>query len=237
MNLADKAYEQLHKEIITCVLAPGQQIAQAQMAEKFGLGLTPVREALTRLAHEKLVQAVPRFGYVVSPIILSDVASMYELRIILETASVRMAISKATDQQLEEIVHSANFTYVYNAPESNVAFLERNAAFHCSIAKLSNNSRLVETLQNLLDELTRIFYIGLNLRDSTEEMRGEHLDISEALLKRDTALAENIMRNQIEKSQLRVLEALKSSSLNSASIISSEGILSTNFVFLGEKRS
>ena len=71
VSLADKAYEVIKADIITCVLRPGQQIAQPRFAERYGMGLTPVREALQRLAQEGFVQAVPRFGYIISPIAIS----------------------------------------------------------------------------------------------------------------------------------------------------------------------
>lgn len=82
-SLAGQAYEAIRNEIITCRLRPGQQIAQPQLAERYQTGTTPVRDALQRLAQEGLVQPIPRFGYLVTQITLSDVTEMYELRSIL----------------------------------------------------------------------------------------------------------------------------------------------------------
>jgi DNA-binding GntR family transcriptional regulator len=164
MSLSQQAYDRIRGEILDCTLAPGQQIVQARLVEKYGLGLTPIREALQRLAHEGLVQPYPRFGYIVSPVTEEMVRHLYEVRMILETAAVRLAVERASDGQLRQVAESARFTYVYKNHEEYVRFLERNAAFHDSIAVLASNPRLAEVLGGLLDELSRIFHLGLDLR-------------------------------------------------------------------------
>ncbi len=209
MSIAQKAYDLIRGEILTCSLAPGQQIVQARLVEKFGLGMTPIREALLRLAHEGLVQPYPRFGYIVSPVTEEMVRHLYEVRMILETAAVRLAVERASDAQLRQVAESARFTYVYKNHEQYVRFLERNAAFHDSIAVLAGNPRLAEMLGALLDELSRIFHLGLDLRDSAEEMQSEHTDLAAVLLARDADRAGQVVRAQISRSQQRVLEALR----------------------------
>ena len=209
MSLAQRAYDIIREEILNCTLAPGQQIVQARLVEKYGLGLTPIREALQRLAHEGLVQPYPRFGYIVSPVTEEMVRHLYEVRMILEAAAVRLAVERASDAQLRQVAENARFTYIYKNHEQYVRFLERNAAFHDSIAMLAGNPRLAEVLGGLLDELSRIFHLGLDLRDSAEEMQSEHTALAEALLARDADRAGRVMREQITRSQQRVLEALR----------------------------
>lgn len=208
MNLADKAYELLKEEIITCVLQPGQQIAQTQLAEKYQVGTTPVREALQRLVHEGLVQAVPRSGYVVSHITLSDVRELFELRNVLESAAVRMACARASEQQLAWLADHASFSYKYSDHADYVRFLARNHEFHCAIAAMSGNQRLTDTLSRVLAELNRVFHLGLDLRDSADEMRSEHIVLAEALSRRDAEQAAAIVNAQIARSIQRVQEAL-----------------------------
>jgi len=207
-SLSDQAYEMIKAEIITCVLEPGQQIAQSQLVERYQVGTTPIREALQRLAQEGFVQPIPRFGYIVSPITFSDVHEIYELRSILESAAARLAAIRGTDRQLQEIAKPADFTYVYKDRRSYSDFLTRNADFHRSIAIAAGNRRLADQISKLLDEMTRIFHLGLDLRDSAEEMRDEHLTLVKALGDRDPERAEQLVQSQIARSQQRVLEAL-----------------------------
>lgn len=207
-SISDQAYEIIKTEIITCALKPGEQIVQQQLVEKYQLGTTPIREALQRLAQQGFVQPIPRFGYIVSPITFSDVHEIYELRSILESAAVRLAAIRGTEQQLEEIVRAADFTYIYKDRQSYSDFLAHNFDFHRSVAVLTGNRRLIDQISSLLDEMTRIFHLGLDLRDSADEMRDEHLALAKALLNRDPDRAERLVQSQIARSQERVLEAL-----------------------------
>ncbi len=64
--LSSQAYRSIKDDIVTCVLAPGQFMAQLDLTEKYHMGLTPVREALRQLTQEGFVQPVPRMGYIVT---------------------------------------------------------------------------------------------------------------------------------------------------------------------------
>jgi DNA-binding GntR family transcriptional regulator len=208
--LSSQAYRSIKDDIVTCVLAPGKFMAQVELAETYHLGLTPVREALRQLAQEGFVQPVPRLGYIVSPITPKDVQEIYEMRIILETSSIRLAATRGTDREFEELLESADFSYTYKDRASYSRFLSQNKVFHQSIAALSRNSRLVQQVSRTMDELTRVFHLGLDIRDSAEEMRNDHLTICRAFVDRDANLAERLIRSEILLSRERVMEALKS---------------------------
>lgn len=208
--LSSQAYRSIKNGIVTCELIPGQSIAQIELADKYQIGLTPIREALRQLAQEGFVQPVPRMGYIVSPITTRDVQEIYEMRIILETSTVRLAATRATEMELRDLVESANFTYTFKDLPSYSVFLEKNKLFHQSIAKLSRNSRLVQQLTRTMDESTRVFHLGLDIRDSTEKMRDDHLAVARALLERDANQAERLISSEILLSRERVMEAIRS---------------------------
>ena len=216
-SLAHQVYETIKAEIIACVYQPGQQIAQPQLAEKYGAGITPIREALQRLAKEGLVQPLPRFGYIVTPITLAGVNEIYEARSILETAAARLAAVRATQEQLDKICELANYTYIYKDHTSYVDFLTHNKEFHMEVALASGNHRLVDMISQALDEMTRILHLGMDLKDSAEEMRCEHRELFAALDQRDPDEAERIVRAQLILSQQRVLEALISTASSGVS--------------------
>ncbi len=206
--MAEQAYNLVKQDILSCVLQPGQQIIQAQIAEKYNLGITPTREALKRLEQEGFVQSVPRFGYIVSPVTLSDLHELFELRMILETAAVRLAVERASDESLAEIVRMAGFRYVYKDRASYSAYLAENARFHTAIALAAGNQRLADAVGRVLDELTRVFHMALDLRDSAEEKARDHVNLAEAIAARDMDRAMHFIHEEIAHSQRRVLEAL-----------------------------
>jgi DNA-binding GntR family transcriptional regulator len=207
-SLAGLAYEAIKKEILTCTLEPGGRIAQAQLVKRYEFGITPVREALKRLEQDGYVQSIPRFGYLISPINVKDIEDIYDLRLILEKSSVRMAIQRATQEQIAGLQAQAQFTYTYHDRASYLEFLNHNIHFHVDIARASGNAKLAEILEDLLGEMTRIFHLGLEARDSAEEMRAEHLALAAALSERDAARAEQIVCDQITRSRQRVMEML-----------------------------
>ncbi len=213
--LSDQAYQLIRRDIIQCTLPPGLTVAQAQLVERYQLSVTPVREALKRLEQEGYVQSIPRFGYLITPITVQDIEDIYELRLMLEKPAVRLAAQRATDAQLDELQAHARFSYVYKDPQSYQEFLQANVGFHTDLALLSGNRRLAENIGRLLDEMNRIFHLGLEVRDSAEEMKNEHMALSGALATRNTKLAEEIMEDQINRSKQRVLEMINQGNIRS----------------------
>lgn len=206
--MAEQAYNLVKQDILSCVLQPGQQIIQAQIAEKYNLGITPTREALKRLEQEGFVQSVPRFGYIVSPITLSDLREIFELRMILESASVRLAVERAPDDRLAELLELAACRYTYHDRDSYSTYLADNTRFHTAIALAAGNQRLADAVGKVLDELTRVFHMALDLRDSADEKVRDHVNLVEAMIARDTDRALHYIHEEISHSQRRVLEAL-----------------------------
>jgi DNA-binding GntR family transcriptional regulator len=226
--LSSQAYRSIKTDIVTCELTPGQFIAQLDLTEKYQMGMTPVREALRQLAQEGFVQPVPRMGYIVSPITARDVQEIYEMRIILETSSVRLAATRGMELEFRSLLESANFTYTYKDFHSYSRFLEQNKIFHQNIAVLARNNRLVLQVARIMDELTRVFHLGLDIRDSAEEMRTDHLALSKALLDKDANLAERLIRSEILLSRERVMEALRT---YSGQGVSSESLTGLTFQY------
>ena len=206
--LSLQAYEHIKTDILTCTLQPGQQIAQNQLSEKYQVGITPVREALQRLTQEGYVNPIPRFGYMVAPITLSDVHGIIEMRAIVEPASARLAAMRCSDNQLDQIRRIADKTYTYTERDTYLQFLSYNTDFHVAVALAGGNRRLADTVTKLLEELTRVFHMSLERRDLTQEMAEAHMPLIEALADRDPDRAEAIMMSQIARSRIYFFESL-----------------------------
>jgi DNA-binding GntR family transcriptional regulator len=208
VTLAEKAYQLLRADIISCVLRPGQHVVQAKLAERYQIGTTPIRDALHRLARENLVQPVPRSGYVIAPITLTDIQEMFELRFLLESFAARMAATRGSEDDLEEIVRLADITYVFKDKGSYLEHIALNADFHRSIAIAAGNQRIVDQLSSLLDELARFFYLTYDLEDLSEAMRQEHHLLVEAICDRDPDRAWQISGDLVVRAQQRAFDAV-----------------------------
>ncbi len=206
--LADQAYDALKRDILLCILEPGSQLVQGELVARYSLGITPIREALKRLEMEGYVKTYPRFGTIITPVTIEDINDIYEMRLILEKSAVRLAGERATPQQLDDLTRFANFTYKFGDVNSYLLFLNHNREFHSMVAAASGNQRLQDAISVLLESMIRIFHLGLDLRDSGDEMRVEHVNLVEAMRSGDVDRMESVMEEQIMNSRERVVEML-----------------------------
>src|SRR5947208_516620 len=111
-SLADRAYHAIREMIVSLELRPGAVIDERRLMERLGIGRTPTREALRRLAQERLVEVYPRRGMFVTSVEIHDLASLAEVRLVLESHVARLAAERATDEDrsamealLDELEH------------------------------------------------------------------------------------------------------------------------------------
>jgi len=209
--LTDRAYERIKHDIICCAIAPGAEISEAQLCLQYKLGKAPVRMALSRLAHDGLVRAIPRRGYMVMPVTLKDIQDVFELRLMLEPVAARMAAGRIDAQRLRTLDEVCRAGYQSGDAKSISRFLDANKAFHVAIAQATGNSRLADAIEKLFDEMTRLLHLGLGLRNRSQEMQHEHRALMKALVRGDGGTAERICRDQIEAARNMVLSAILTS--------------------------
>lgn len=211
-SLTDKAYKAIKADILTGALKPGTLVVQSQMVEEYAIGVTPIRGALHRLTYDGYVEALPRYGYKVTSITLSDVREIYELRGIIEAEAACLAVQRASQEQLDRILHIAEnsaFAYTHQQRASYTEFLRLNSRFHVSIVQSTGNGKMTELLSSLLEELSRAFHLYLDVRDYAPKLREEHRAIAHALQRRDAKRASELVQQQIEHSLERTVEALR----------------------------
>src|SRR6202012_2998733 len=140
MLLRDNVYESFRADILTCRLAPGHDMREQELAERYAVSRQPVREALLRRERELLVPAQPRQGYRVNPISLSYARDLLQFRLVLEPACVAAAIESASDAVLEALDEFRLFS------GDHEAFITYNRAFHTALAYASGNRRMAASL-------------------------------------------------------------------------------------------
>ncbi|WP_116953507.1 GntR family transcriptional regulator [Jiangella endophytica] len=204
----DLAYERLKRAILICSLAPGTELREASLAEQFELGRTPVRGALGRLVQDGFVEVRPRKGYRVTDLKVTDVNEVFELRLLLEPAACELAASRAPRQAITALHHLAHTEYDHTDPDSYERFIVDNREFHVRLAEAAGNHRLARSIRTLLEEMQRLFFLSLTVKDTSSEQVHEHLDLYDAIASGDAARARKISADQIEQSRRRVIEAI-----------------------------
>ena len=97
MSLSDRAYEAIRDGILFHVFEPGTIITEGALGDRYGIGKTPVREALVKLEQEHLVESRPRKGYEVAPLTLARARDMFLVRRLLEPPAARLAAQHGID--------------------------------------------------------------------------------------------------------------------------------------------
>ena len=209
--LTDRAYERIKHDIMTCAITPGTEVSEPQLCTHYRLGKAPVRMALIRLAHDGLLRAIPRRGYMVTAITLKDIHDVFELRLMLEPQAAHLAAGKVDVQRLRVLDEACRPGYQSDDIKSITRFLEANKAFHVAIAQATGNGRLAIMVSQLLDQMTRLLHLSLGLRNRSQEMQHEHRALVKALARGDSETAERISREQIEAARGMVLSAIMTS--------------------------
>ena len=207
--LRDTVYEQLRADLISCALAPGTEIREAELAARFDMSKSPVRDALMRLEREGLVITLPRQGYRVAPVSLTDVLDMFQLRAALERACVERIVTYTSQEQLDEL----NAFRHFDASAWDGGFIAYNRAFHRRLAQLGANTRMRDQLIDLIDLMERAVFMSLNnvKKGDPQPLVGEHGDIIDALQARTLKRAQRLVEQHIVAAGKRVSNAISRS--------------------------
>ena len=214
-SLTEQVYGRIRKEILSCSLKPGDEFTELDIAERFDVSKTPVREALMRLQFESLVRAYPRRGYKVEPIKISDINDIFDMRVIVEAGATELAVQRVTDEELKKLFEIAEATSDEAYDSEPDSTLGANNSFHESIAAASRNVRLHRTLMQMLRELERFFYIEARASVAYPRKYASHTEIVQAMERRDLAAARTAIVDHVEGTRSILLAAVVDSQTRS----------------------
>jgi DNA-binding GntR family transcriptional regulator len=172
-SLGETVYAALRRAIIRCELRPGQQITEGELAERFGAAKATLRVILNRLSHERLVQILPREGYLIAPLTLKQVQDLFGARLVLEPAVARLAAGHLDEAQRKFLDGLCQERYRVGDQESIEEFLSHNAACHVAVARATGNERLADMIADLLAEMERVLHFSYLPGDRNEVGRSE----------------------------------------------------------------
>lgn len=203
--LRQHVYEQIKHDIITCKLAPGDPLSENQFVDRFQVSKTPIREALTSLVQDGLVEYTPNRGFRVTPISVADIKEIFEARIFFEEEIFRLAVKKISDAEIDELEKHNWVNGDAKSPDHAEDFLESNWKFHAMLAAASRNSRLLWYYETLMNEAQRLFYMDISQHNREFQWGHGHEGIIQALRNRDEEAGVTAIRDTLERARKRVL--------------------------------
>jgi len=205
--MRDGVYERLRSAILTCELKPGSQIHEQDLVQRYAVSKSPIRDALLRLQEQQLVEVLPRKGYRIKPISISDAREMYEMRLLLEQSCLRRAIDHAPDDELKRLDRFLTVPRNIDLP----SWIAYNRNFHIAIARACGNQRMARASVEVIEQFDRLTYTGiasLGDRETLQRFVDEHGEIVRTLQDRDKRKACALAREHIESSRRRLLDRL-----------------------------
>ncbi len=191
----ERVFKALQEWIIDGTLLPEERLNDAELAKYFSVSRTPVREALQMLAEQKLVTMVPSSGTFVAPIDLHDMAHVYELLGILQANAIDLGAANINENDFT-ILHQINQEFYRCAEQGNARdMLHADWVFHIHIAKLSGNPYLVTYTEQLMVQAHRNEIRFFETHAHFEQSHRSHEEIIDALRRKDTERAKQIIRD------------------------------------------
>lgn len=212
-DLATLAWQRIREDIIAGRFAPGARLRIAHLRTVYGIGATPLREALSRLVSERLVVSMERRGFAVAPISLKELRDLTNLRKLLEKEALRQSLENG-DEKWEASIVSATYRLERiheriraGDQEAVEGWEQLNQEFHETLVAACDAPFLLHFRQTVYLYLKRYRQICLSLTSPTRDVHLEHLAIKDAALKRDYEKLCELMEEHLERTYERIAES------------------------------
>jgi len=209
-NLSSRVYHDIKGFILRNEIRPGEKLHHQDLSDRLGVSRTPVREALTRLVQEEYVSLLPNRGFICKEIGMQEAEELYDLREGLEAFAVEKAVQNF-DEKAEETLRKRIEFY---GSDTRKRFTRERLIYdqniHLEIVQIGGNQTLKRTLKQVFERII----LKRKTDGLYDHLRGvsahqEHLNLLEAMRKRNVGEAVKIIRAHIQEGKKNVLSDLK----------------------------
>lgn len=198
-SLKLQIYDEIKQRIIRCEYLPGQQLNEDLLCNQFGSSRTPVRDALSRLEQEGLVNIHAKRGVQITDVSISAVNELFEVRMRIEPYAVRTYGSRQSDD-----VYASFMRRFSKSVGSKEDFYALDHEFHQSFIEASGN-RYLKMVYGITADQSARYRILSGADERLEKTQEEHHRIAACCLRRDWVAAANEMRNHLEMSKKAII--------------------------------
>jgi DNA-binding GntR family transcriptional regulator len=207
-SFVDHAYEQLRKMAVDYTLKPGERLSEGKLAKELGVSRTPLREALNRLTSEGLLRFSPGKGFFCRELDPKEVFNLYQLRKVLEAGAIRLALQKASDEQIDALALFLRETGPDVDGRSTEELVQLDETFHERLMQLSDNDEMVAVLRNINSRIRFVRWIDMD-RISRRATQAEHREIVERLKARNEPGCLAAIEKHIDRRQDQITSAIR----------------------------
>ena len=198
LTLREKILENIRDAIVAGTLKAGSRVSEPELAERYGISRTPIREAFRQLESEGYLTVIPRRGAVVSEFSPRDVEEFYAIKSIMEGYAARRACENLSEKDLDRL-QAINDKLAELAKTGDIKnFFKVHNGFHELFIKAADNEKLRELIAGLVTKFQRLRFTSLSLPGRMVISVQEHEKIIDAFRKKDADLAETLVRKNAE---------------------------------------
>lgn len=194
-SIVDRIHRELRSKAITFRFRPGERLNEVILAKELGVSRTPLREALNRLVAEGFLTFSANQGFFRKPLDVKEIFDLYEFRQQMEMVAVRLAVERASEDQLlelESFVQKSAKEQAHQTPEELISLDEE---FHDRLITLTGNIEMRNRLRNVNDRIQYVRWIDMDGRRS--ETQTQHKEIVRSLRERNTEKCIRLMGEHI----------------------------------------
>ncbi len=210
-TLTDRVFVAIRTDIMSWKHSPNEVLVESKLAKQYQVSKTPVREALALLSQQGWVEVLPHVGYRVTPIRVSDVDEIFEMRLMAEKEAIRLVVLRASDAQLKKLL--VQVMGLPTEPSQDLAdperFISDRDPLHLNLAALTGNQRLEKLIYQLLRDWTRMVLSNEDVREKAFAGEKDNCKrICEALIGRDVGSAQALIDSHITYSKKLILRQM-----------------------------
>jgi DNA-binding GntR family transcriptional regulator len=203
-NLADHAYAELKALIHDFQLLPGDRFSESEMGQRLGVSRTPVREALFRLRNEGFLEVESKSGWFIKPIDFDKLDQLYDLRVVLELASVARLCSRTGESPELDSLKAAWLVLPAERLGSMREVGALDEQFHATLVRAAGNPEVARVHWDVTERIRIVRRLDFTRDARVEATYVEHAKILRAILQRKLDQAQLLLRSHVEQSKTEV---------------------------------
>lgn len=204
----DRIYDQLKAMAAGFEMRPGERVNESILAKKLNISRTPLREALNRLTIEGFLEVRPGKGFFRKMLNPQEIFDLFQLRVAVECAGVVMAVHKAKDEEIADLLRFLDETGGDQGHRPVIELVHLDERFHETLLQMCGNAEFMRVLRNVNSRIRFVRWIDMGRRGRpvTQE---EHRAILKAVSDRDGARAAHLLEKHIERRMDEVTSAIR----------------------------
>ena len=187
----------IKKKIIKGIISPGTRLKISELASKYNVSETPVREAIRLLASAGFVDSIPRKMVIVKEITMEEMIDVYTIQVVLEGLAAKFAVSRGGNKLIKKLETLNGHMKQWLEYDDFDRFVQANQEFHQTIIRASKNKKLIEVLENLRDQVHRYRFMQLSQPGRPNQSLKEHQQILMAFKSGDADFCEKCVKDHI----------------------------------------